>query len=562
MRLNLFAKLAHPILMISIFGITILSFYIPRLIEKDILTNVVTSSAQTAKQFKGIRGYYTKNIIKKVLQSADIRPAIEHNNIIGKIPLPATMIHDLSVQLRDSGLSMQLYSPFPFPGRSSRKLDDFQLNAWEVLNKDPDAILDKLQIVNGQPIISVAVSDTMVAQGCVDCHNSRADTPKNDWKLNDVRGILQIDTNIESLLAAGRLTSMKIIGTLLIVLIIMLLSIFVIFRRTIGSRINDLVKAMEEIATGDADLTQRIPETGDDEIASLTQTFNRFLEKLQSIISETSNVTEDVNSLSKNMRQASDNISTSIDSQGTEIESIISSMDDIVENGDLMSDNAVNALDSAKKANISIVNGKQVVDNTTQAINSLSDELQVVGESMSELRSETDQVGSVIQVISGIADQTNLLALNAAIEAARAGDTGRGFAVVADEVRSLASRTQASTKEIQDMMDRLQAGAEKAVIEVEHSKDKAQECTVIAGKASESLDEISNDISGIMQKNKNISDTANQQKNLSIEIQASLKKIAEIAQGTTNISDRSAGDSDELAQMIKNLREQIGKFTT
>ena len=182
-RQGLYWKMAYPILLIFVTVICFLIYYIPGLVEQNIIRSVTKAGEQTAGQFKIIRGYYTKNIIKKVLQGTEIRPAIDHQGVAGKIPLPATMVHDLSALLKDAGLSLQLYSPFPFPNRQSRQLSPLQKSTWESLKKNPDQTVVTEQLIDGETIVSVAISDKMVAQGCVDCHNRLPNTPKNDWQL-------------------------------------------------------------------------------------------------------------------------------------------------------------------------------------------------------------------------------------------------------------------------------------------------------------------------------------------------------------------------------------------
>ncbi|MCW8885906.1 MAG: methyl-accepting chemotaxis protein, partial [Motiliproteus sp.] len=517
-------------------------------------------SQQTVKQFKTLRKYYTQNIIKKVLAGQEIRPAINHSGQAGKVPLPATMIHDLSALLGEQGMSLQLYSKFPFPNRESRQLNQFQSEAWDQLTQDANKVHVGERIENGEKVVSVAIADLMVADACVGCHNGHPDTPKNDWKLGDVRGVLQVDSNIEKQLSAGRLTSYKIVGVLMAVLVLIMLAIFLVFKKTIGSRIDQLNAAMDDIAEGEGDLTRELKLTGNDEIQHLATSINTFVGKIREIIKQASNASHEVANLAGQMNSSTNQAKEGVARQRQETDMVATSINEMSATIQEVAQSAVMAADSAEVAHQAAGEGQQVVSKTMESIRSLASEVEEASSVIGILKGETENIGSVVEVINSIADQTNLLALNAAIEAARAGEQGRGFAVVADEVRSLASRTQASTKEIQDMMVSLQQGTDNAVEVMERGRSQATNSVDQVASAGESLRQIVESITQILDQNRQIASATEEQGAVSHEIERSIASINGAAESTSEVADSTARSSEQLARLASQLEELIGRF--
>ena len=248
--------------------------------------------------------------------------------------------------------------------------------------------------------------------------------------------------------------------------------------------------------------------------------------------------------------------------QNKETQAAVKLVNDMGENMKEVVEIASSALASAREAHTSTEQGMQVVAEATQAISSLSDEIKQAGKVTETLRQETDNIGSVIEVINSIANQTNLLALNAAIEAARAGEQGRGFAVVADEVRSLASRTQESTKEIQQMMASLQQGTDDAVAVMLTSQHKATDSVQRSEDANVALEKIHAAIFVIIEKNREIASATENQNTMSIDVQKSLSNINDISGQSADIAVDTADNSKKLAEITANLKEIMNKFKT
>ena len=196
----------------------VLWFIVPTVIKNGAREDAIMAAENTANQFKVLREYFTQEIVTKALGNGGLTVSFDHKGDPNAIPLPATMMHELSTALAGQGTTIKLYSPYPFPNRANRKLEDFEEAAWAALSANPDQPYVRRDNSNGQDVIRVGIADTMVSEVCVTCHNARADTPKNNWKLGDLRGVLEIASVIDTQIARGErighLVSLSLVGFL------------------------------------------------------------------------------------------------------------------------------------------------------------------------------------------------------------------------------------------------------------------------------------------------------------------------------------------------------------
>jgi len=320
------------------------------------------------------------------------------------------------------------------------------------------------------------------------------------------------------------------------------------------------VNAMEDIAQGEGDLTRRLSEEGKDEISQLSAAFNHFAEKIRQIIQQVLLSSGQLSTSASEMSVITQETSAGIQHQQTETDQLATAMNEMTATVQEVASNAAHAAESARNANSSTSEGQQVVNRVINSINSLAQDINQSSSVISQLETESDNIGSVLDVIRGIAEQTNLLALNAAIEAARAGEQGRGFAVVADEVRTLASRTQQSTEEIQTMIQKLQQGAQEAVAVMENSNNKTNNSVNTAAEAGEALNTISSAVNNITDMNLQIASAAEEQGAASEEINRNVININDIAQQTTERSQQTAEASEKLARLSGELQALVMQF--
>jgi len=557
---SLYLKFMIPVLVVVLVSILIMAWAMPVLINKNTEDEARRAAVKTVSQFKTLRGYYTKNIVKKAVAQGGLKPSIDHQGDPEKIPLPATMIHDLSKLLAEEGTTLKLYSAFPFPNRKLEKMDDFGLQAWQQLSKNPTKPFYRSQDIRGERHVRVGVADTMVAQGCVNCHNSHPDTPKTDWKLGDLRGVLEVSVSIEDQLTAAHEVSNKIIAILVITMALISLAIFLVYRKTIGIELKKVTSSLTDIAQGEGDLTQRLDESQEDEIGDLSRVFNQFQEQIRQMIQTISGSVGGITNEALKLSSVSKETTTAMSEQTAQTHKASSSIHSIAEAMKDIALAANQALERSQKSEQLALQSKHTMDNNITLVKELELEVQQIGGTMKELTEDSEKIGGVLDVIEQISEQTNLLALNAAIEAARAGEHGRGFAVVADEVRNLAAKTQESTVEIQAIIQRLQASVSSAHKAMDKNTENTAETLKGINDAGSSLGQVVDSMVVITEQNQQIANITQTHNQALDTVSENMETISDgtdqVAQATENI----AASSVEVSNIAKQLQTMISRF--
>ena len=332
--------------------------------------------------------------------------------------------------------------------------------------------------------------------------------------------------------------------------------------RSIAGPIVATSEAMREVASGNGDLTRELRTEGNDEITALTGHFNQFVNKTRSIVSSVGDSSAHLATAAEELSSATREASDITVTQRAETDQIATAINELSASAQEVARNAAEAADAANRTNKAAVGGREMMGRTVDSMQGLAGEIDSAAAVIDTLKSESENIGSVLGVIRNIAEQTNLLALNAAIEAARAGEQGRGFAVVADEVRTLASRTQESTGEIQAMIERLQKEAGKAVEAMQEGRSKTRETLDHAAAADQSLVDIVQLVASITGMNGQIASAAEQQTDVSKELDKSVVHIADLAQRAVAGNEQTTAASGELAMLSVKLRELLGQFKT
>ena len=343
-------------------------------------------------------------------------------------------------------------------------------------------------------------------------------------------------------------------------MVLILTTAVVTVGRSINKSISEVADSLEEIASGEGDLTRRLSTASTDAIGRLVKSFNTFMDKLQAIITDVAGSTNQLAAAANEMSSISQQGKECVTRQQAQTEQVATAIGELTSSVNEVAHNALAAAEAARKANDEARSGSGVVQNTLAAINNLANEVESAAEVIKQLEADSENIGGVLEVIRGISEQTNLLALNAAIEAARAGEQGRGFAVVADEVRTLASRTNESTKEIQVMIERLQSGTRHAVEVMGKGHQQAEVSVQQAAKAGQSLEVITGSIATINDMNGQISSSAKEQGEVANEIKQNVEAISGIGERTSQGAQRAAAASREMAQLASHLQELVSQF--
>ncbi len=560
MNKTLFWRLFFPVAAIVVLVIAGIGLYVPTLVKQQAEGLALAQAEKTVSQFKTIRAYYTKNVIAKVLGKGGIGASFDHKGKADTIPLPATMIHDLSQLLQERGTRLRLYSAFPFPNRKDRQLDEFGREAWRAVNADPDKPFVRTVTRDGHTVVRVGIADKMVAPACVGCHNSRPDTPKNDWKLGDVRGVLEVEMPIDDQLAAGAEFSRVMMIIVSLGGLAMFAALFLIYRRTIGRRLEHVVMALDEIAEGDGDLSRRLEQEGEHEVARIGAAFNRFVDRLANTMREVTALTSELTRAAHALASASGVASDGVSRQQEETMQVAVAVEEMERKAQEIAAGASGVAEVTETAENATREGDEVVRKSIDSTRCLADDLGRAAEALGRLQADSDTIGGVLDVIGGIAEQTNLLALNAAIEAARAGEQGRGFAVVADEVRSLAGRTQESTREIQQMTERLRVATEEVVQAMQRSRGQAESTVELAGDVGDQLENIHRAVDELRQATARIAGAAAQQGEMVGEVNRNLGRINEAAAAVSEAGQTSNHQALQVQEMSDRLQQLIGHF--
>ena len=338
------------------------------------------------------------------------------------------------------------------------------------------------------------------------------------------------------------------------------LALVVVLARGLVKPIRQVTHALVEIGGGGGDLTRRLDESRADELGDLARGFNRFIGSLRELIGDVLNTSQQLRTAVVQVAQVVDNTATRAGRQHEMTDMVATAVHEMGLTVQEIARNASNAAQASQGARSEAVQARKVVGDSIAHIEKMSGDIGHAAESVTDLAQQVASIDKVLAVIRSISEQTNLLALNAAIEAARAGEMGRGFAVVADEVRTLASRTQASTDEIQQMIQGLKSGAENAVNSMHAGRAATGTGVEASQRTGQSLGAITEQVEAISDMNTQVAAATEEQSSVTEEITHNVQGIADLAQATASDVQGCLEDCQALSRLADDLSRQMGSF--
>lgn len=395
-------------------------------------------------------------------------------------------------------------------------------------------IFSNIQDGNFTPVNrSISLGDqTWQLTGYIDNDNIAANTAALSWNVT---------------------IALATIGVVIVVLSVLLLHYS--FKPLL--RLKDLVA---DLAQGNGDLTRRLTVEKQDEIGEISSSINQFIEKLQSMFIEVSDSSKDIDSAVRNISQQSSSNLDTLNQHTQETEQVITAVEEMSASAVSIAQSAENAAQLTEQANLYSEQSKQTVENAVASVGKMVEQVTSMSATISTMDEDTKQISTVLQVIGEIAEQTNLLALNAAIEAARAGEQGRGFAVVADEVRALAGRTQQSTSQINEMLQKLKDTTNSVVNEMDVTRQSCETTAEHTEQVMLSLNEVTESVTEINHVNIHVSTSAQQQRHVTDEVSRNMVAIQDIINILNGNASQAAAVSEELSGTSRNLSNVVAQF--
>ncbi len=380
-------------------------------------------------------------------------------------------------------------------------------------------------------------------------------------RINDLVSRLEgrIQVTSEALVDQGQ-TAQRVMLTFLLIGLALGVLAAIVLAGAIVRPLRQAIVAMEDIAQGEGDLTRTLKEQGGPELSALARAFNQFVAKIRNAMGQVTDAVSQLSSAAEQMSVICAETNEGVERQRNETDRVATAMNEMFSTSQEVAGSAGAAADATHSADRAAQDGERIVNEAISSITDLAHEVENAAGVIDSLGQDAEKIDSVMDVIRGIAEQTNLLALNAAIEAARAGEQGRGFAVVADEVRTLASRTQESTREIQQMIERLQAASRKAVEVMESGRKRAHATVEAANGAKTSLGTITGAVKTINEMNTQIAVASREQTQVAEEMNRNVVNISDVAEVNARAAGQVATATQDLSRLSAELRGLVSQF--
>ncbi|MGB0910204.1 MAG: methyl-accepting chemotaxis protein [Nitrospirales bacterium] len=455
-----------------------------------------------ADQVKSLRTFYTAHVVTRA-KNAGMQINYDWLQHDGTLPLPATFTNVLgkAIEKENPGTRIRLFSRFPFPHReATESYDSFEQAALTTVEREPTTPFYRFEMVDGRYSIRYAVADIM-RDACVDCHNTHPETPKNDWKVGDVRGIIEVTSTVDAITSDFQAGTMWLLFIVAAGLALVVTVSRIAFKRPIQEVVHVLSSTSTQIASTVAE---------QDRMASLQS----------GSVQDTTLIMEELKTSSMKVAEQSET-----------------------------------AASGAQTASALVERGALAIQDIMKSMNDVQHKVETIASQIEQLHEQSGQIESIVKLVTDLVSQTNQLSLNAAIEAVRAGEHGKEFAVVADGIRRLADQSNASAEKIQSLVGKIQKNTTETVQSTREGTSTVKATALLAHSAAESFAGVQTAVTKAMECALQIS--------LDVKQQASvIKPAVDAMEAVTAGAKETATGLHETKLGIQTIKETADRLET